>query len=246
MVKKTLILAALICAFVTGPALSADQALIGKIKEFEVSKTLLDPEKINIIDARDIGPFYEVVIEQGGRKVVLYVTKDGKYAFQGNLFDVAGTNLMKERVEELNKVDFAKIPFDDAIVIKKGDGSKKLVMVTDVDCPYCKTSFIWLQDQTDYTLYVFLMPLDQLHPQAREKSIKILCSKDPVTALVLAETNMEVPAEKCAAGEAKLKKQTDFGTSVGITGTPLFILDTGAKMMGFNQQGLTDYLKKKK
>ena len=43
-----------------------------------------------------------------------------------------------ERLEELTRIDFNSLPLDQAIKVVKGNGSRKLVVFSDVDCPYCK------------------------------------------------------------------------------------------------------------
>ncbi len=240
---KRLVIAAMVLGLMVSYA-HADQALLKQVKGMDIVKTVLEPAGIELLDASDIGNLYEVVIQQGKQKGVLYATKDGKYLVQGALIDGKGANVTKVRFEELNKIDFAKVSLKDAIVIKKGTGAKKLIMVTDVDCPFCIKAYDWLKTQDNYTLYVYLMPIPQLHPKAYDKSVKVLCSKDVLAALDLAKANKDIPAEKCADGEAKLKKQMEIGAELGATGTPLFILDSGAKVVGFAQQPLEDYLKK--
>jgi thiol:disulfide interchange protein DsbC len=222
----------------------ADEATLKKVKDTELMKGTLIPAGIELLDARDIGSLYEVIVQQGKQKGVAYATKDGKYLVQGALIDSKGENITKARFEELNKVEFSKIPLAEAIVIKKGTGAKKLVMITDVDCPFCIKAYDWLKTKDNYTLYVYLLPIPQLHPKAYDKSVKVLCAKDTLAALDLAKANKDIPAEKCAAGEAKLKKQMEIGQDLGAQGTPLFILDDGTKVVGFAQQALEDYLKK--
>jgi thiol:disulfide interchange protein DsbC len=221
------------------------QDVMAKVKGLEVVKKLvIEGAKADIAEAKDLGSLYEIVVEMRQTKQILYVTKDGVYLIQGALFDKEGKNLTKERNEVVNKMDISKIPLEDAIVIKKGDGAKKLIMITDVDCPYCKTSYQWLEKQTNYTLYVILFPIEQLHPKAYEKSVKIFCAKDPIAALGIAKSGKDVPGEKCEAGEQKLKKNIAVAQQLGVTGTPLFITDAGMKISGFNQQALEEALKK--
>lgn len=213
------------------------------IKDSKAVKNFLSTTNSQLIEVKDLGNIYELIIQQGGRKGILYATKDGKYLLVGSLIDENSKNLTQERFEEITKVNFSELPLNDAVTIKKGSGAKKLVFITDVDCPFCKKAHQWLKEKTDYTLYVFFFPLP-MHPNAYEKSIKVLCSENKKAALNLAKEDKEIPAQKCPDGENMLKKHMALAEGLGVTGTPLFITQDGKKISGFNQNALDNYLKK--
>lgn len=214
-----------------------------KVQELPLIKSLFGTE-VKVLEAKDLGSIYEIVASVPGRdKQVLYVTKDGQYLISGgNLINKDKTNLTKQRYDEVNKVDVSKLPIQEAITITKGSGAKKLYLFTDLDCPYCRKSYEWLKTQTDYTLYVFLYPLPS-HPGAAEKSLKILCDKDPASAFDGAHGPEGLAGEKCEAGEKLLQKHKAIADEMRVNATPLFILDSGIRMSGFNQKALQDYLK---
>lgn len=240
---KRMFYAVVLFLFLTTP-LFAEQVDTAKVKSFEVMKNFLEKTQTTITEVRDLGSLYEVALEQGKKKGLVYLTKDGKYiVVGGSLVDKDFMNITALRAEELNRVNFSEIPLNDALVIKKGSGAKKLVMITDVDCPFCRKAHEGLKTMTDYTLYVFFLPLPS-HPNSHEKSVKVLCSKDPAAALDLAKSDKEIPAEKCAAGEEKLKKHMEFVNSLGINSTPQFIIESGRRIEGANMPALEEYLKK--
>ena len=140
---------------------------------------------------------------------------------------------------------FSSSPLQDSITIKKGTGEHKLVMVTDVDCPYCRKAYEWLQGQDNYTLHVFLFPLD-FHPQSYEKSVKVLCSQDIKAALKRAKSDEEIKGERCDKGEDRLKKHILVGQMLNLSGTPLFVLENGKKIEGLNKPELEKYLGRKR
>ncbi|MBZ0156915.1 MAG: DsbC family protein [Alphaproteobacteria bacterium] len=240
---KRMFYAVVLFLLLTAP-LFAEQVDTAKVKSFEVMKNFLEKTQTTITEVRDLGSLYEVALEQGKKKGLVYLTKDGKYiVVGGSLVDKDFMNITALRAEELNRVNFSEIPLNDALVIKKGSGAKKLVMITDVDCPFCRKAHEGLKTMTDYTLYVFFLPLPS-HPNSHEKSVKVLCSKDPAAALDLAKSDKEISAEKCAAGEEKLKKHMDFVNSLGISSTPQFIIESGRRIEGANMPALEEYLKK--
>lgn len=195
---------------------------------------------------KDIGDLYEVVVSFKDRpqKNILYVTKNMKYVFVGAVYDTTTLkNITSEKYQEINKVDISKIPLSDAITIKKGDGSKKLIMVSDPDCPFCKEAFKWLLGQDNFTLYVFLSPIEALHPQAKDKSVQILCSKDPVKAFKDVEEGKQLKEKQCEAGLKALAKHALVSEVLQVTGTPTFVLGNGQKVDGFIKPVLEKYLK---
>lgn len=214
---------------------------VNKVKEFETVKNFITKAKVELGEIRDIGSVFEVVVTQGKAKNIIYVTKDGKYILLGNLLDKDINNVTRERAMEINKIDFQAIPFADGIEIKKGTGEKKLVMVTDLNCPYCKKAYEWLKTKNNYTLHVFFMPLSDTSYQ---KTLKVLCAKDIHAELNLAKEGKEPSGNKCDAGEARLKKHIEFAQSIGVSGTPLFVKQDGRRIEGFDQQSLETYLGK--
>ncbi|MGC9967177.1 MAG: DsbC family protein [Syntrophobacteraceae bacterium] len=239
---KKILFALLLSLFVSPPLCFAGEAL-QEVKELGIVKNLLPPQ-VEVIDARDIGSLYEVVLMEPSKgKQICYVTKDGAYLFAGgNLIDKDKVNLTQVRYSEVNRVDLSKIPLKDAVEIKRGNGAKKLIMFSDIECPFCRRAYDWLKTQTNYTLYVFLFPLE-MHPKAAGKSVQILCAQDHETALENAQSDKDIGVQKCEAGEKLLASHKAIGKGIDVDGTPLFIMDTGARITGLNAQVLENYLK---
>lgn len=242
--KKILLIVVSIIIFAVGNCYAQSSDVLEKVSKSDILKRFLSLTNGKILEARDIASLYEVVVEQNNKKGVLYLTKDDMYLIFGAVVDKEGKNIARDRMEEISKVDFSSIPVEDALVFKQGNGSKKLVMITDVDCPFCRKAMEWLNKQTDYTLYAFLYPLD-IHPEAYEKSVKILCSEDKTGALKSVKAGNKINTEKCKDGEDRLKKHILVGQILQTSGTPLFVLDSGKKISGFNQAELEKYMEVK-
>jgi thiol:disulfide interchange protein DsbC len=239
---KKLLFAIVLSLFVSPPLCSAGNAL-EEVKALGIVTNLFPPQ-VELIDARDLGNLFEVIVMDPSRgKQIFYITKDGAYLLAGgNLIDKDKVNVTQVRYGEITKVDLSKFPFDDAIEIKRGDGAKKLIMFSDVECPFCRKAYDWLKTQTNYTLYMFLFPLD-IHPKAAGKSVEVLCAKDREAAIDNAQADKDIGSEKCEAGEKLLAKQKAVATEIGVKGTPLFITDTGTRINGLDKQALENYLK---
>lgn len=236
-VRTITLLAVALCLFSTNAF--AGETMPIDIPKTEALQKILSATNSKLKEVKDIGSVYEVVTERNDQKKVniFYLTKDRKYIIGGVLFDSNLRNITKERLDELNKVDFSNLPFNDAIVVKKGNGLKKLAMFTDVDCVYCRRAYEALSGMNDYTLYVFMYPL-----KTNEKSIRVLCSDDKVKALDDAKHDRPISADRCKQGEEILAKHVLAGTVLELTGTPLFVLGDGRKVEGFNKPMIENYL----
>jgi len=72
--------------------------------------------------------FWEVYVESGGRKGLVYVDFLKKYFFSGALVSIAEKkNLTQERLIQLSRVDVSQIPLDDALVM--GDPKARIRVI---------------------------------------------------------------------------------------------------------------------
>jgi thiol:disulfide interchange protein DsbC len=160
---------------------------------------------------------------------IYYVDKLVKYVMVGGsiIEDATQKNLTIERLKDLTRIDFNKLPFQDAIEIKKGTGAYKFAIFSDPDCPFCKSVELGLDElkATDYTAYVFLLPLKELHPDAVKKSENIWCAKDKSEAwLNLMVKGTEPEKATCENPIGKIEK---LANELGVSGTPTIYLNDG-------------------
>jgi thiol:disulfide interchange protein DsbC len=114
---------------------------------------------------------------------MLYTDGKVNYVIVGSVYDTATrTNLTEQRMRRMNRVAWDSLPLELAIKKVKGDGSRKLAIFSDADCPYCKRLETEMKRLDNVTIYTFLFPIDQLHPDSARKSAMIWCSPDRVKA----------------------------------------------------------------
>ncbi len=78
--------------------------------------------------------FWEVYVEAGGRKALLYIDFAKKHFFSGNLVSIAERkNLTQERLSELNRVDVSQIPVEDALVMGDPKAKIRVILFDDPD-----------------------------------------------------------------------------------------------------------------
>jgi thiol:disulfide interchange protein DsbC len=186
--------------------------------------------KIESIRKLPQADLYEVV--HNGRRI-LYTDPDGKVGLFGNLIDLQlRSNLTEQRQNELNVIDFSKLPLDKAIKKVRGKGTRRMAVFTDPDCPFCKRLENELKNVDDVTIYVFLYPLEQLHPDAPRKARAVWCAPDPVgawDALMMEGKDPPAAPEECKDPIAEVARLAhDFN----IEGTPGIIFESGRLVPG--------------
>lgn len=182
-----------------------------------------------VIDEVSLTPF-EGIIELRLGNEVLYTNKNVDFVLQGSLVDVATrTDLTAQRLEELNRIDFSKLPLDKAIKIVKGDGSQQIAVFEDPNCIYCKRLHQTLDSIDNVTVYSFLFPI--LSPDSRTKSESIWCAEDKVIAWTdWMRHNKNPVAAEC---ETPIDELLELGMQFGVQGTPAIFFTDGSRASGW-------------
>ena len=114
---------------------------------------------------------------------LVYTDAKVTYVLVGSVYDTSTKkNLTEAKLRELSRVAFDSLPLNLAIKKVKGNGQRKLAIFSDADCPFCARIEKELTAIANVTIYTFLFPIDQLHPDAARKSKIIWCAPDKVKA----------------------------------------------------------------
>ncbi len=97
-------------------------------------KDLIPNPNILEIKTSPMKGMWEVDLESGGRKGLVYVDFSKKYMVYGNIVEI-GTrkNLTQERIVEVSKIDISQIPLDDALVMGDKLAKYKVILFDDPD-----------------------------------------------------------------------------------------------------------------
>ena len=177
---------------------------------------------------------YEMVVDGE----VIYTDPDFNYLIVGSLIETkTKINLTDARQREIEDkklkslaFPFEQLPFDLAIKKVKGDGSRKVAVFSDPDCPYCRKLEKDIEKISDATIYIFLFPIEQLHPKAPEISRAIWCAPDRLKAWDEYMLKGVVPkSPKC---DNPVEKIVAYGQSKKINGTPTIFFSDGKRVPG--------------
>lgn len=193
--------------------------------------------EITAVEESPIKGVYEVTLG----KNLAYTDITGDYFLFGDVIRMKDQqNMTSPKRDELKKIDFSALPLKDAIVYKKGKGERKLAVFSDPQCPYCKRLEVELMKLDNVTIYVFTNPLVSLHPDARNLSKKIWCSKDKSKAwrdylISGIEPNSDGLCKNPVDANIKLSRD------LGFDGTPMTLLADGTIVAGAVSAGELDY-----
>ena len=223
-----LFLAAALCGASTCPSPAEVEAGLKKL--FPRARKL----SISRVSPSPVPGFCEAVIDTGGPfKNVVYVDSGGRFAFLGQLVDLKqGENLTRKRLQELSRLSPAKLKeLEKLVAFTAGKGGKSVYLITDPDCPFCKRlekTLYELINEGKLTVKVILMPLEKLHPKAKEKCVAIICDGKGFPELMAGYTS----TNQCEEGRRKVEEARKYLASLGIRGTPVLVLPDGRLLRG--------------
>jgi thiol:disulfide interchange protein DsbC len=196
--------------------------------------------KVLNVSKAPINGLWEVMLQAGRNKGIVYIDSTKKYFVSGMIFDIAAKkNVSKERFDELNKkyadsdkLDASKIPTDDALVFGAADAKYRVIVFTDPDCPYCGKLHgemkKVIEKRKDIVFLIKMFPLP-MHPDAKWKAKSIICKK---SVKLLEDNFAKKKIEKADCDTTAVDDNIKLAGELGIDGTPAIILPDGAVVSG--------------
>ncbi len=209
--------------------------------EKEIRKAFKDKfpgMQISTVSKTPYGGLYEVVADGEAA----YATSDGKYLILGNVIDL-GTrrNLTSDRNAKLSEINWKALPLEKSIKEVRGNGSRKLAIFSDADCPFCRKLEPELEKLDNVTIYTFLYPVEGLHPDAVPTSKRIWCESDRLKAWKGYMLKGEMPTSKGDCPNP-VDETVELGNKLKVRGTPTIILENGQRIPGYLQADKLDKL----
>jgi len=165
---------------------------------------------------------------------IVYVTTDGKYAFSGDLYELASSNnLTEQHRRELRVKRIAAFPESEMLVFGPPAPKYTVTVFTDVDCPYCRklhsqiAAYNGLGVRVRYLLYPRLGP----NTTSWTKAEQVWCSADRKDALTRAKLGQELKTKPCANNP--VAHSYALGQDFALQGTPAIIMPDGEMLPGY-------------
>jgi thiol:disulfide interchange protein DsbC len=201
----------------------AENILKGLIPDIKVIGVRTSPAK----------GLWEVSISARDKTGIAYVDFSKENVIFGDIIKIkAKKNLTMERLMEIRKIDFSKIPLDDALIMGNKEATHKVVVFDDPDCPFCmqlhKEIKKVVEKRKDIVFFIKLFPL-KIHKDAYKKAKAIQCEKS-LKLLEDAFAKKSIPDPKCETDI--IDKNIKLASSLGITSTPTIVFEDGRIIIG--------------
>lgn len=193
--------------------------------------------KLNNVDPNDItespiAGVYEVAVGSN----VAYVTEDGRYLMEGELYDLDASENLTERTRAQARVDLlANVDPESVILFTPADGEIKhtITIFTDIDCGYCRQFHREIDKVNELGIQVRYLSFPRTGPDTDSwyKAEAVWCAEDRNTALTKAKLGGEVPDSACDT--APIATHYELGRQVGVRGTPAVYTSAGEHIGGY-------------
>jgi thiol:disulfide interchange protein DsbC len=229
MMKRLFLLAASILA--AGSALAAETVSTATATHLKGVLAQVMPGSPDSINATPMPGIYEVAYGPQ----LLYVSADGRYLVNGEMFDVQKRiNLTEERRTQARLATLKGLDEKSMIVYPaKGKAKHTVTVFTDIDCGYCRKLHQGMAEMNNLGITVRYLsyPRAGVGSESYKKAADVWCAKDRNKAMDKAKSNQAVTdVQSC---DAPIKNHMAIANSFGVTGTPAIVLDDGRFMPGY-------------
>lgn len=164
---------------------------------------------------------------------IIYVSKDGRYMFEGDLYDLQQRVNLTESKREVGRAKVIDAIDPKTMIVFAPDKPKYTITAfTDIDCGYCRKLHSQIAEYNKLGIAVRYMafPRSGIDTPSYEKAVSVWCSDDRKKALTLAKSGQTPEKKQC---DNPVKKHMAAAKEVGVSGTPTLVLDSGRVIPGY-------------
>lgn len=176
-------------------------------------------------------PGFREVVANGQ---VVYVSNDGKFMLQGGLLDIENRkDLSEEAMAKVRAEVLKALPVSDRIVFAPtGKPKHTVVVLTDIECGYCRKFHNEIAEYTKRGIEVEYMafPRAGIGSPDFNKMVAVWCADDRRKAMTDAKNDRAVAAKNCTN---PVTMQHAAGIRMGLTGTPMILTLDGVQLGGY-------------
>jgi thiol:disulfide interchange protein DsbC len=177
---------------------------------------------------------------------IAYVTSDGKYVINGDLYDIAANDNLTEQHRRDTRVKLiAAIPESEMLIFGPKDPKYTVTVFTDVDCGYCRKLHSHIADYNRLGVRVryLFYPRSGPNTESWTKAEEVWCSDNRNDALTRAKLGEELKAKPCPNNP--VARHYALGREFDLQGTPAIVMADGEVLPGYlPPDALIQHLKK--
>jgi len=166
---------------------------------------------------------------------VSYLTADGRYFLDGNLYDMRTRENLTEQLKSQLRVQLlASVPESQMLIFSPKNPRYTITVFTDIDCPYCRklhSDMAELNRLGVRVRYLFY-PRSGPNTESWRKAEVVWCSADRNEALTRAKAGGAIDMNK-TCGPTPVGREYSLGQALGVRGTPAILTESGAFIDGY-------------
>ena len=166
---------------------------------------------------------------------VSYLTADGKFFLDGNLYDMATRENLTEDLRTKARVALINaVPESQMLIFSPKNPVYTITVFTDVDCGYCRKLHSEMAELNRLGVRVryLFYPRTGPNTDSWRKAEAVWCAADRNDALTRAKAGAPVDTSK-TCGPNPVAREYALGQSIGVRGTPAIVTESGDYISGY-------------
>jgi thiol:disulfide interchange protein DsbC len=166
---------------------------------------------------------------------VSYLTADGKYYLDGNVYDMATRANLTETLRARARVALINaVPETEMLIFAPKNPLYTITVFTDVDCQYCRKLHSDMAELNKLGVRVRYLFFPRTGPDSESwrKAEVVWCSADRNDALTRAKAGGQLDMNK-TCGPTPVAREYALGQSLGVHGTPAIVTENGDFINGY-------------
>jgi thiol:disulfide interchange protein DsbC len=246
MLRYAAVLALTLCAALTQAGAAGAAAAAAEPAAADPRAALLKllpaGAKLEDLRASPIPGIYEFM--QGAE--ISYLTTDGKYFIDGNVYDMKSRDNLTEALRTHARIALINaVPESEMLIFSPANPKYTITVFTDVDCAYCRKLHSQMAELNRLGIRVRYMFFPRTGPgtESWRKAEVVWCSSNRNDALTRAKAGATLDMNKICA-PTPVKREYELGENIGVRGTPAIVTENGDYISGYMEpHELLDQLK---
>ena len=166
---------------------------------------------------------------------ISYLTADGKYFIDGNLYDMKSRDNLTEALRTHARVALiSAVPESEMLIFSPANPKYTITVFTDVDCAYCRKLHSEMAELNRLGIRVRYMFYPRTGPgtESWRKAEVVWCSPNRNDALTRAKAGAALDMNRTCS-PTPVKREYELGESLGVRGTPAIVTENGDYISGY-------------
>jgi thiol:disulfide interchange protein DsbC len=166
---------------------------------------------------------------------ISYLTADGKYFIDGNVYDMKSRDNLTEALRAQARLALINaVPESEMLIFSPASPKYTITVFTDVDCAYCRKLHSEMAELNRLGIrvrYVFF-PRSGPGTESWKKAEVVWCSPNRNDTLTRAKAGAALDMNRTCS-PTPVKREYELGQTLGVRGTPAIVTENGDYISGY-------------